>query len=64
MTARSTLTTAEVALLLGINASSVARWARDRGIQPLRRIRCGRSTVTVWRFDDLADATAPIGVAS
>lgn len=64
MAGRRTLTTTEVATLLGINASSVARWARDRGIKPVRRVRWGRSTFTFWSFDELADATAPAGVST
>jgi hypothetical protein len=55
MTAR-TATTAEAAYLLGIDPRNVARWARTRGIEPLRRQRIGRSYVTVWSLDALSTA--------
>lgn len=45
---RQTLTTTEAAWLCGVPPGSFARWARERGIEPERRQRIGRSTVTVW----------------
>jgi hypothetical protein len=54
---RATLTTAEAAWLLGIDPRSFTRWARERGVEPLRRMRIGRSTVTVWSLAALKQAT-------
>jgi len=53
--ARRTLTTGEAAYLTGVDPRSFARWARARGVAPLRRQRIGRSTITVWLLDDLTD---------
>lgn len=56
---RHTVTTAEAAWLLGIPAGSLARWARQHGVTPLRTQRIGRSTVTVWPLAALRAASAP-----
>jgi hypothetical protein len=56
---KRTLTTSEAATALGIPPGSFARWARARGVEPLRRMRIGRSTVTVWSIAALATATRP-----
>ncbi len=56
---RLTLTTAEAAFLLGLSPGSLARWCRAHGVQPLCRMRVGRSTITVWRVADLKAASAP-----
>jgi len=53
------MTTAEAASALGIDPRSFARWARSRGVEPERRQRIGRSTVTVWSIRKLALATRP-----
>lgn len=58
--ARRTVTTAEAALILGQDPRSFARFARRIGVQPLRRQRIGRSYVTVWSLEDLAQATQPV----
>lgn len=55
----STLTTKEVAAWLQINTRSVARWARGHGIHP-RRVRVGRSFVSLWSRAELIEATRPI----
>ena len=54
---RHTLTTTEAAWFLGIDPRSFGRWARERGIAPVRRMRIGRSYVTLWARDDLLEAT-------
>jgi hypothetical protein len=56
---RLTLTTTEAAWLLDVPAGSFARWARERGVTPLRTQRIGRSTVTIWSIAALRTATAP-----
>lgn len=55
---RQTVTTAEAAFLFGEDARSFARWARKHGINPVRRQRIGRSTVTVWDLQQLTTASA------
>lgn len=57
---KRTLTTSEAALLYSFPPGSFARWARARGVEPLRRMRIGRSTMTVWSIAALADATRPV----
>lgn len=54
---RATLTTTEAAWLLGIDPRSFARWAKERGLEPERRMRIGRSTVTVWSIVRLTAAS-------
>ena len=54
---RHTLTTTEAAWFLGIDPRSFGRWARERGIAPERRMRIGRSTITVWSVAKLTEAT-------
>lgn len=55
---KRTLTTAEAATVLGHPPGSFHRWATTHlHVQPLRRIRIGRSTVTVWSVQALTDAT-------
>lgn len=54
---RKTVTTAEAAFILGKDPKSFARWARTVGVQPLRRQRIGRSTVSVWSIAQLEEAT-------
>ncbi|HEU4543000.1 MAG TPA: hypothetical protein VFR23_17855 [Jiangellaceae bacterium] len=61
---RRTLTTSEAAWLCGQDPRSFARWARDRGLEPERRQRIGRSTVTVWSIRRLLDATRSIANAA
>lgn len=63
MTRRRTLTTTEAAYYVGVDPRSFARWARRRGLQPVRRLRIGRSTVTVWSVARLIDATLPVNDA-
>lgn len=53
---RATVTTTEAAYLTGVDPRSFVRWARDRGIAPLRRQRIGRSFVTIWSVDSLMPA--------
>lgn len=55
--ARQTLSTTEAAYLVGVDPRLFAKWARDRHLEPLRRQRIGRSTVTVWSYADLLRAT-------
>lgn len=57
---KQTLTTTEAAFITGIPAGSFARWARNRGILPLRRQRIGRSTISVWDITTLTNATRMI----
>lgn len=52
-----TLTTSQAAQLLGKDPRSLARWARQLGVTPLRRQRIGRSTVTIWSVAELTAAT-------
>lgn len=54
---RQTFTTTEAAYLAGVPARSFSRWARERGIDPVRRMRIGRSTVTLWARADLLAAS-------
>jgi hypothetical protein len=54
---RATFTTTEAAFLAGVDARSFVRWARERGIEPVRRMRIGRSTVTLWARADLLAAS-------
>ena len=56
---RTTLTTTEAASFIGINPRSFRRWARNHGVEPLHRVRVGRSTVTAWSMADLGRVTAP-----
>jgi hypothetical protein len=56
---RTTMTTTEAASALGLDPRSFARWARSRGVEPERRQRLGRSTVTVWSIAKLTAATRP-----
>lgn len=51
------LTTAAVGALLGINAGSVARWAKERGLGPADRIQMGRSPVTHWSERAIIEAS-------
>lgn len=53
---RLTLTTGEAAQLLGLNPHRFAEWARAAQVEPLRRVRIGRSTVTVWSIADIRAA--------
>lgn len=55
---KRTLSTAEAATLLGMDPRSFARWARALGVEPLRRQRIGRSTVTVWSVAALGQAAS------
>lgn len=43
-----TLTTTAAAKLAGVDHRSFARWARAHHLEPLHRVRIGRSMVTVW----------------
>jgi hypothetical protein len=52
---KRTLTTSEAALFLGLDPRSFRRWARERGLEPLRTQRIGRSTVTVWCIRQLGE---------
>lgn len=54
---RQTLSTTEAAYILGIDPRSLVRWARERGVEPERRMRIGRSTVTVWSVARLTAAS-------
>jgi hypothetical protein len=54
----NTWTTAEAAHAAGVHPSSFARWAKARGLEPLHRVRIGRSTVTVWLRAAVVDAGA------
>ena len=53
---RQTFTTTEAAHLAAVDPRSFSRWARERGITPLRRMRIGRSYVTLWARTDLLGA--------
>jgi hypothetical protein len=55
-----TLTTTEAAGLLGIDVRSFRRWARAHEVEPLHRVRIGRSWVTAWDRDALGTVTAPV----
>lgn len=59
---KATLNTTEAAMLLRMNPRSFHRWARSLGVEPLRRQRIGRSTVTVWSIASLSEAAR--GVAA
>lgn len=48
-----TVSTREASDLLGLDPRSFHRWAAERGIEPLRKQRIGRSTVTVWAVSDI-----------
>jgi hypothetical protein len=48
-----TLTTAEAARLAGVDPRVFRRWARNHNLEPLHRVRIGRSTVTVWSEAEL-----------
>lgn len=54
---RQTLTTTEAARFASVDPRCFARWARARGIQPERRMRIGRSFVTVWSIARMVEAT-------
>jgi hypothetical protein len=54
---RHTFTTTEAAYLAGVDPRSFTRWARERGIEPVRRMRIGRSTVTLWARANLLAAS-------
>ncbi len=53
---RTTLTTEAAAMLVGVNPRSLRRWARRRGVEPLRRQRIGESYITVWSYTDILTA--------
>lgn len=53
---RQTLTTTEAARAANVDPRSFARWARKRGVAPIRRVRIGRSYVTCWPLDTLKRA--------
>lgn len=59
---RQTFTTTEAAFLAGVPSRSFVRWARDRGIEPFRRMRIGRSYVTLWARADLLLAASQLDV--
>jgi hypothetical protein len=50
-------TTTEAAYLVGVDPRSFVRWARRHHIQPVRRMRIGRSFVTLWALPELTDTT-------
>ncbi len=52
----NTLTTTQAANLTGDDPRLFARWARAHHLEPLHRIRIGRSTVTVWSYAALLEA--------
>jgi len=54
---RQTFTTTDAAHIAAVDPRSFVRWARERGIEPVRRMRIGRSTVTLWARADLLAAT-------
>lgn len=45
---RSHVTTTEAAQLLGVDPRSFPRYARRHNLEPVRRLRVGSSTVTLW----------------
>jgi hypothetical protein len=47
-TMRQTFTTTEAALYLQVDPRNLAAIARRHGVEPVRKIRIGRSTVTAW----------------
>lgn len=51
---RQTFSTAEAALFLQVDPRTVAALARRHGVEPVRRVRIGRSFVTCWSRADLA----------
>lgn len=53
-----TLTTTAAAHLAGVDPRVFRRWARAHHLEPLHRVRIGRSTVTVWSEADLLKAGA------
>jgi len=53
---RRTITTAEAAYLLQLDPRSLARKMRQLGIEPERKQRIGRSTVTVWELRKIQEA--------
>ncbi len=53
---RLTLTTAQAAHLAGVDPRVFRRWARAHHLEPLHRVRIGRSFVTVWSEQDLLAA--------
>ena len=55
-----TLTTTQAAKLAGVDPRKFAQWARARGLEPLHRVRVGRSTLTVWSYASLLDKGAPV----
>jgi len=52
---RRTFTTTEAAEAMGVDPRSFARWARVRGVVPVRRMRIGRSFVTLWSVAQLTE---------
>lgn len=53
---RLTVSTREAAQLLGLNPHRFAEWARAADVEPLHRVRIGRSTLTVWSIADIRAA--------
>lgn len=51
-----TLTTTAAAKLAGVDPRLFRRWARARNLEPLHRVRVGRSTLTVWSEAELLAA--------
>ena len=59
---RRVVNSGEVALLLDMDARNVHAYCRARGVQPLGRVRIGRSWVTRWATDDIMSiAPVPTG---
>ncbi len=53
---RLTLTTTQAAHLAGVDPRVFRRWARAHRLEPLHRIRIGRSFITVWSYEALIKA--------
>jgi hypothetical protein len=51
---RSVLTSSEAAWLLRVDPRNLPRVARAHGVEPLPRVRIGRSWVTRWAVEDIA----------
>lgn len=54
---RRNVTTTEAAYLAGVDPRSFSRWARDRDLAPVSRMRIGRSWVTLWSVSSLMRAS-------
>ncbi|MDE9364569.1 hypothetical protein PZ938_03045 [Luteipulveratus sp. YIM 133132] len=58
MTDRPQISTKDAAALVDVNERGFQTWAKRRGIEPVRRIRLGRTTYALWDADEVLAGTS------